>query len=53
MDDEETFYIFQIDVKNEFLNGDMHNEVYMVPMSSVLHNQGNVCKLKKVLYGLK
>lgn len=46
-------YISQMDVKNAFLNGDLHEEVYIVPPPSVSHKHGEVCKLKKVLFGLK
>lgn len=43
----------QMDVKNVFLNGDLYEEVYMIPPSDVPHKLGKVCKLKKTLYGLK
>jgi hypothetical protein len=35
------------------LNGDLPEEVYMTPPSSVSHDSEYVCKLKKTLYGLK
>ena len=45
--------ISHMDVKNAFLNGDLQEEVYMIPPPSVSHNPGEVCKLKKTLYYLK
>jgi len=35
------------------LNGDVQEEVYLVPSLGVTHDFGYVCKLKKVLYGLQ
>jgi len=35
------------------LNGDLQEKVYMTPPSSVSHDSGYICKLKKTLYGLK
>ena len=42
-----------MDVKNAFLNGDLQEDFYMVPLPGVSHKFGEVCKLKKALYGLK
>jgi hypothetical protein len=44
-----------MDVKNVFLHGDLHEEVYMEqPPGYVDQTHPNlVCRLKKVLYGLK
>ena len=47
------WHISQMDVKNTFLNGDLQEEVYMVPLHGVSYKTGEVCKLKKTLYGLK
>ncbi|XP_058733209.1 uncharacterized mitochondrial protein AtMg00810-like [Vicia villosa] len=47
------WHISQMDVKNAFPNGDLQEEVYMVPPQGVSHNKGEVYKLKKALYGLK
>ena len=42
-----------MDAENVFLNGDLEEEVYMIPPLCVSHNPWEVCKLKKALYGLK
>jgi len=39
--------IFQVDVKNAFLNEDLHDS------TTKCHKSGKVCKLQKVLYGPK
>jgi hypothetical protein len=43
----------QIDIKTAFLNGDIDCEVYMAIPEGIMANQGEVCRLKKSIYGLK
>lgn len=45
--------LFQMDVKNAFLNGDIADEVYMHPPPSYDHPPHMVCRLRRALYGLK
>jgi Reverse transcriptase (RNA-dependent DNA polymerase) len=47
--------LFQMDVKNVFLQGDLEEEVYMEIPPGLHVQQGNkmVCHLKKAIYGLK
>ena len=45
--------IFQMDVKNTFLNGDLSEEVYMQPPPSLFVELNKVCHLRPALYGLK
>ena len=45
--------LYQMDVKNTFLNGDFHEEVYMQPPPDYLHSGSQVCRLRRALYGLK
>jgi hypothetical protein len=42
-----------MDVKNAFLNGDLHEEVYMHHPLRVDTPSGHVCRLHRALYGLK
>ena len=47
--------LHQMNVKTVFLNGEVEHKVYVEkPDVFVVHcNESHVCKLKKVLYGLK
>ena len=47
--------LYQMDVKTTFLNGEIEEEVYIEqPEGFEVHGkETHVCRLKKVLYGLK
>jgi len=45
--------ISQMDVKNAFLHGDLHEAIYMQPPPGVNAPPGYVCCLRRALYGLK
>ena len=42
-----------MDVKNAFLNGDLSEEFYMQPPSSLSVDSNKVCHIRHALYGLK
>ena len=52
---QNSWIIFQLDVKSAFLNGELKEEVYMEQPEGFDLTKGNdlVCELKKALYGLK
>jgi len=46
--------LFQLDVKNAFLYGDLQKKVYIEhPPGYVAQGGTKVCRLKKTIYGLK
>ena len=45
--------LFQMDVKNAFLNGDLREEVYMQPPPGLFVESNKICHFRHTLYGLK
>ena len=45
--------LFEMGIKNDFLNDDLQEEVYMKPPPGYEHPPNNVCCLCRALYGLK
>ena len=49
------YEIWQMDVKTDFLNGNLTEDVYMMQPEGFVDptNAGKICKLQKSIYGLK
>jgi hypothetical protein len=47
------WFISQLDVKNDFLNGELREDVYMRPPPRYSIPEGMVCHLCRSFYGLK
>jgi hypothetical protein len=45
--------VHRMDVKSDFLHGDLKEEIYMEQPKGYIHDSSLICRLKKSLYGLK
>lgn len=45
--------LYQLDINNIFLHGDLYEEDYMQPPSGLSHLPRQVCLLRRALYGIK
>jgi hypothetical protein len=45
--------VYQMDVKNAFLHGDLSEDIYMEQPQGFMQDSYLVCRLKKYLYGIK
>ena len=45
--------VHHMDVKSDFIHGDIHEEIYMQHPKGFIHDPSLVCRLKNSLYGLK
>ena len=45
--------VHHMDVKSDFIHGDIHEDIYMQHPKGFIHDPSLVCRLRKSLYGLK
>ena len=45
--------VHHMDVKSDFIHGEIHEDIYMQHHECFIHDPSLVCRLKKYLYGLK
>lgn len=50
---QERMAVHQMDVRSAFLNGQITEEIYMMPPEGYEQRKGLVCRLNRALYGLK